>query len=176
MFKIANRKFLCAILMSALTLTLSTGNVFAAEPTNTDNVLEVSINESSENEIIDIDPNIIVTVTEIDKPSIQPRSWYSSTFSYNGSFVSNNYRYYDGNHIGVEISTSSSSSGNFTLKLRRQGSLGDTVVKTANIPQNGNFKIDFWNVNNPNNYRWGFVQDWGSAADQSGSMTMFSWQ
>lgn len=160
-----------------LSLLLAVVMLFVLEMTTyaAENSYEVgSTNSNNNDELIeDIDPNIIVTVTELDGPPIMPYSYYSSTFSYQSQFVGA-YRDYDGNSVGVEISTqtSSGSGGTFELQLIRWGST--TVIAKAELPQNGNFHIDFTNVG-AGKYAFGFKQTNLINTQQWGTINMFSW-
>lgn len=134
--------------------------------------VETAPNSNNDIELIeDIDPNIIVTITELDEPPQMSRSFYSSTFSYSREFEGT-YRDYDGNNLGAEISTQSNSGGNFELQLIRWGS--SRVVAKAELPKNGNFHVDFTNVGG-GKYAFGFKQVGIINTQQWGTINMFSW-
>lgn len=135
---------------------------------------EVGTTTNSNNDvelIEDIDPNIIVTITELDEPPIMSRSFYSSTFDYSREFLGT-HRDYDGNNLGAEISTQSTSGGNFELQLVRWGS--SRVIAKAQLPKNGNFHVDFTNVG-AGKYAFGFKQVSIIGTRQWGTINMFSW-
>lgn len=157
----------------AMMLSITSVVAYAAEPEETPAIsFEDITNDEVDGDFIEeIDPNIIVTVTEMNEPMCMPMSFYSSYFDFHGS-LKGKYRYFDGNHIGAELSTSSEKSGkNFTLRLVRNGK---TVAK-ANLPQNGNFHVDFTNINKPSDYAFWFSQSGLGSTHQWGSINMFSW-
>lgn len=164
------RKILSLALVAIIGV-LPTVSTFAAEKSYE---AEASVDSNDYGELVeDIDPNIIVTVTELEEPPVMGRSFYSSTFNYKSQFVGA-YRDYDGNSLGAELSTqtSSGSGGSFELQLIRWGST--TVIAKATLPQNGNFHVDFTNVG-AGKYAFGFKQTNLIGRQQWGTINMFSW-
>lgn len=153
---------------------------FASESVGNTTVLE-NENADSESTLImceEIDPNIVVVITEITENSDIPSPYdlhrVDTTFDYSGS-MNGKVRYYSGNHFSVDLTTSSNGSGNFTLKLVRVNGLFATTVGKAELPQNGTFHVEFLNVNNPNNYRFDFQQAAFHTHNQKGTMTIWDW-
>lgn len=168
-------RLLFAVMSMVMVITSMTTVAYAADfSEETDNLSAVAYNDE-EILVEDIDPNIIVTVTELDSPPIMTRSFYSSYFDFSGS-LHGKYRYFDGNHLGAELTTHSEMSNkNFTLKLVRKNALGGKVVAKASLPQNGSFHVDFTNIYNPNEYRFAFEQEFMGSCHQWGDINMFSW-
>lgn len=158
----------------ALVATVPT-NVYAAESKE-----QVKLAYEEEADIEEIDPNIVVVITEIDEEDegISPCHIVGNhtTFDFHGS-LTGKYRDYHGNHFSVDLTTSSDQNGNFTLKLQREGFLGAGVtVAKAELPQNGSFHVEFLNINNPNRYRFRFEQTGMFVnAHQVGRMDIWDW-
>lgn len=153
---------------------------FASESVGNAMVLE---NETADNESTlitceEIDPNIVVVVTEITENSDIPSPYgldrVDTPFNYSGHW-DGPVRYYSGNHFSVDLTTSSNGSGNFTLKLVRVNGIFAITVGKVELPQNGTFHVEFLNVNNPNNYRFDFHQGAFNTYDQKGTMTIWNW-
>ena len=152
-------------------------SAFAAEEVQ-EEPTTVTVQES-ESTTIELDSGvkvIITPITEDSAPQSTRQTPVSTTFDFSSGSLYGVYRYFSGNHFSVDLTTSSDSgSGNFTLKLMRKGTLWDTTVGTANLPQNGSFHVEFLNVYNPNTYRFAFQQDFGQTSHQYGSMTIYNW-
>ena len=166
-----------------LLMTFTTSTVFAAE-SDADTITlgeDNSTEDSSEVVVEEIDPNIEVIITRLPD-DYSPIETYdlrktTTTFSYRGNFLGK-WRYYKGNHFSVDLTTSSSDNGNFTLELQRfngNSNAPGITVKKATIPQNGSFHVEFLNVNKPGTYAFGFSQPLFHQASQSGSMTIWDW-
>ncbi len=160
--------------------TLCSTTVFAAEPADDTIVREnEEADVKSTNELIEeIDPNIEVIITEIPEDSVTPVPLAlrrtDTYFKFTGG-MQGKVRYYQGNHFSVDLTTSSEGNGNFTLSLIRPGSIFDTTVAKASLPQNGSFHVEFLNVNKPGNYRFDFNQTGLGSYYQQGDMTIWDW-
>lgn len=174
--KIKSKLILFTIFIAAFAVAIMPANVVKAMADNNLESLTVASNDESKDVIVEsIDPNIIVTVTKLDNPVVAQRSYYSSTFDFVGSLYGT-YRYFDGNHIGCEISSLSvNPDKDFTIKLIRKGGAYGTCIATATMKQAGDYHVDFWNVYNPNYYRFSFVHPINATGEQYGTINMFSW-
>lgn len=169
------RRLLFALMAMIMVFTPVANIAYAADSSAGTDIISVMTYDDDEDLIEEINPNIIVTITELDSPPIMTRSFYSSYFDFSGSLYGK-YRYYDGNHLGAELTTHSDMQGkNFTLKLVRKNALNGKVVAKATLPQNGFFHVDFNNVYNPNEYRFAFEQQFMGSCHQWGDINMFSW-
>lgn len=175
-------KAFTSMLLVALCLVTSLGSLtaFAAEPE--ENVIvrenEATDVESTKELVEEIDPNIQIIVTEITEDSNIPMPLdlrrTNTYFKFTGGMQGKT-RYYQGNHFSVDLTTSSGSSGNFTLSLVRTSGLFDKTVGKVELPRNGSFHVEFLNVNQPDYYRFDFNQTgWGSYY-QEGDMTIWDW-
>lgn len=175
-------KALAITALAALCLVNPKGTPIAsaAEPEEIAIVQEnESVNVTDNKEVIEeIDPNIIVIVTEITEDSDIPMPLdlrrTDTYFDYIGD-LTGKARYYQGNHFSVDLTSSSDRNDNFTLSLVRVGTLFDTRVAKAEIPRNGFFHVEFLNIYRPDKYRFNFSQPTFTTSHQKGDMTIWDW-
>lgn len=177
-----NLSIITTMLLTAIFFFTGAINMTALAYESVDNIMVLkNQSDNAESTLImreEIDPNIVVVITEItensDIPSTCDLYRTDTTFDYSGS-MDGKVRYYSGNHFSVDLTTSSNGSGNFTLKLVRVSGMFAITVGKAELPQNGTFHVEFLNVNNPNNYRFDFHQAAFNTYHQKGTMTIWNW-
>lgn len=176
-------KILTSMLLTALCVVTPIGSLNAFAADNNENIAtqkaEIVGAENTKKLVEEIDPNIKIVVTEITDENQEPiirRSLRRTDtyFKFTGG-MQGQVRYYQGNHFSVDLTTSSSVSGNFTMSLIRTDGLFDKKVGSVELPRNGSFHVEFLNINKPGHYRFDFNQTGWKSSYQEGTMTIWDW-
>lgn len=96
------------------------------------------------------------------------RAWYGASCTFSDSWSSPR-RYYDGENVGIEMSTQSSGAGSFTVQLYKSNRL----IGSKAVTKNGFARATWENVGS-GEYHFKFVDRSGSRIACS-DIAMFSW-
>lgn len=112
-----------------------------------------------------------VVYTEVsDVPCrVEERSWYGSKFSFSTFYETSSHRF-DGNSVGIEVTSSCPVSGNYYVQLYRGGS----YIGRASLKRKGFSRAEWSNVG-PGYYKFRFSKSNDGAIVSCSNVAMFSW-
>lgn len=141
---IATTVFLCFVLNPL--------NVFAAEVLQTDATL--------------------IELTQSQKGGIEPYSWYGEPFSIVSGTKKTAVRYFDGSSVGLEMTSSATIQGTFSVSLYREGG---TLLGARQLKFNGFSKVTWSNVGS-GRYFFSFTKTTAPSVKVTTSqLKMYSW-